>query len=410
MNHRHLSVVLLSVISTGLFAVSLPELTALQQQYAFLVAERVTTPYDTGLAALNEKFLSALGAASDEARKAGKLPEVLAIEEDKKRIAQKESLPGQDDGDTPASLVKLRTVYRAEIAKLAQQRTAANAALLPAYTARLKDLEVMLTKDNRLEEAKEVMRYRESLGIVTAPTALGSSFTNSLGMKFVKVPGTKVLFCIHETRRQDYAAYASDAPGVSDSWKSPTKDGIQVSDQGDHPITGLHWQDGQGFCDWLGKKEGRKYRLPTDREWTCAVGLEDMEKQDAGAAPELLNGKVKDEFPWGHGYPPKGKGAGNYADTAWRAKFPGQPYLEGYTDGFATTAPVMSFKPNKLGIYDLGGNVWEWLGDVFNPSTPQHVLRGGSWDSHTVGHLLSSCRIRNPNRRHDYGFRVVLEE
>ena len=409
MIRRLLSVVSLLFVFNTAYAAS-PELVALQQQYEFLVTERVISPYDVGVEALNAKFLTALSSAGDEAKKAGKLPEVLAIEEDKKLIMSKQPLPEKDDETTPASLKKLRAVYRSESAKLAQQRTAAQAALLPAYSAKLKELESTLTKTDRLAEAKEVMQYREVLGVMEAPTALGKQFTNSLGMKFIEVPDTDVLFCIHETRRQDYAAYASEVPAVDGSWKIINKEGIPTSDKDDHPVASMNWQDAQGFCEWLSKKEGRTYRLPTDKEWSSAVGLGRVEKWAAGTTPEMLNGKVPDEFPWGDAFPPKGRGKGNYADTVWRTKFPSGPFLEGYTDGFATTSPVMSFKPNKLGIYDLGGNVWEWLGDTFNAATPQHALRGASWDSLTVGHLLSSARIRNPNRRHDYGFRVVLVE
>lgn len=391
-------------------AASPPELIQLQQQYAFAIAERVASPYETGLEALNAKFLTALIYAEDEARKAGKLPEVLAIEEDRKLIQNHQPPPGKDDETTPAALKKLRAVYRAEAAKLAQQRTAAQTALLPPYSANLKALESTLTKANRLDEAKEVMHYRESLAVMEAPTALGSQYTNSLGMKFVKVPDTDVLFCIHEVRRKDYAVYADETPGVDGGWKNVNKDGTPTSDQEDHPVAGIDWRDAQGFCDWLSKREGRAYRLPTDMEWSCAVGLNGVEKWEPGATPELLNGKLRGVFPWGTDYPPKSRGIGNYADTAWKTKFPKTPSLEGYTDGFATAAPVMSFKPNKLGIYDLGGNVWEWLATPFSPAANHHTLRGASWDCWTYNHTLSSSRIRNPYRRHDYGFRVVLEE
>lgn len=409
MNHYIFSVLLVISLASARAAAP-PELIALQQQYAFLIAERVTSPYETGTEALNAKFLAALGTTGETARNAGRLQEVLAIEEDKKRVTSKQSLPNKDEETTPEPLRKLRAVYRTEMARLGQQRTAAHAALLPAYLTNLQALEVTLTKANRLDEAKMVMQYRESLAAPGAPVLPGKEFINSLGMKFVKVPETGVFVCIHETRRKDYAAYAGEVPGVNDAWKAVSKEGVPASDKDDHPVANIHWDDAQNFCQWLAKKEGRGYRLPTDREWSCAAGLANLEKWTPSTTPEMLNGKVKDEFPWGGSFPPKGKGQGNYADTDWKTKFPASPCIEGYTDGFSTSAPVMSFKPNKLGIYDLGGNVWEWIGDPFSASTPQHVLRGGSWDSLTVAHLLSSTRIRNPNRRHDYGFRVVFEE
>jgi len=85
-------------------------------------------------------------------------------------------------------------------------------------------------------------------------------------------------------------------------------------------------------------------------------------------------------------------------------------YLEGYDDGFPTSAPVMSFAPNEFGIYDLGGNVWEWCEDWFNLSNAQRVVRGGSWHSRERSVLQSSRRGRGTpgsRSRHD-GFRIVV--
>ena len=167
-----------------------PELTALQQQYVFAVAERVTSPYDTGSAALNEKFLAALANAAAEAQKAGRLPEILAIDEDKKLIVAKLPLPEGDDEKTPESLKKLRGIYRAASAKLMEQRQVAHAALLPAYTARLQALESTLPTGGRLEEAKEVLKYRESVGadlpppdVATKPAAVSSPLTTPVSSK-----------------------------------------------------------------------------------------------------------------------------------------------------------------------------------------------------------------------------------
>jgi hypothetical protein len=139
------------------------ELTSLQQQYAFLITERVTGPYETGLAALNAKFVAALDTAASQAKSAGDLPTVLAIQADKKLLADKQPLPETDDDKTPESLKKLRAIYRTAAAKLVEQRTAAHQALLPAYSARLKDLEATLTKADRIAEAQEVLTYREGL-------------------------------------------------------------------------------------------------------------------------------------------------------------------------------------------------------------------------------------------------------
>ncbi len=236
-------------------------------------------------------------------------------------------------------------------------------------------------------------------------------FTNTLGMKFVPVPGTKVLFCVHETRRSDYAKFASEVANLDGDWKSQDYNGVPCGDKDDHPVVGVSWEDAAKFCEWLSKKEGKTYRLPTDEEWSIAVGLGRKEKHGNGITPEMLNGKENTEFPWGGDFPPKTKEqAGNYADSAWREKFPKLPFIEGYTDGFATTAPVMSFKPNKLGLYDMGGNVWEWVEDWWDAAQKDRVLRGASFRNYDRGHLLSSYRHRNtPVIRTSYnGFRCVV--
>ena len=129
------------------------------------------------------------------------------------------------------------------------------------------------------------------------------------------------------------------------------------------------------------------------------------------------------DFPWGTRYPPPPPTmAGNYRDETFHGKFPnamfwGFPnatddkWIEGYTDGFATTAPVGSFAPNEYGIYDLGGNVWEWCEDLYEPANTPRVLRGASWRfKSALDTLLSSFRVRcTPTDRNDHhGFRCVL--
>lgn len=144
-----------------------PELTVLQQQYE----KAVTAPHEAAVTDLNTKFTAALGNAITAAKQAGKLEEVLAIQDDEKRLANKLPLP-DDDEKTPEGLKKLRAIYRDQLSKLEAQRTANHTTLLPAYTAKLKELEANLTKIDRIEEAKEVMKYREGLAADAPPPTL----------------------------------------------------------------------------------------------------------------------------------------------------------------------------------------------------------------------------------------------
>jgi formylglycine-generating enzyme required for sulfatase activity len=69
----------------------------------------------------------------------------------------------------------------------------------------------------------------------------------------------------------------------------------------------------------------------------------------------------------------------------------------------------MKFSPTETGLYDLGGNVWEWCEDKFSASSTDRVLRGGSWINDASGFLLSSERYHGqPSSRVHGGFRVVV--
>lgn len=175
------------------------------------------------------------------------------------------------------------------------------------------------------------------------------------------------------------------------------------------------WEDAKAFCEWLTEKEikegvlprNRFYRLPTDLEWSAAVGL----PKEKGKTPEERSKKIRDVYPWGTEWPPP-NGAGNYFDKTCREKQGGCTILEGYDDGWAETSPVGAFAVNRQGLYDMGGNVWELCEDIHDGRSRTRVTRGGSWHDGCPDELLSSCRNKcYPVGRHgNVGFRCVVRE
>jgi hypothetical protein len=397
----------------------------LMRQYGNDVQLSAGAIYEAGVSELQQKYASAVERSLQAAQNAGKLEDALAFKQEAKLIADGGD-PAAEDASLPPEVQKLRAIYRQSLARLEQEKSAATNPIINALIGSLDRLIVTLTKAGRLDEAVFVKQKKDKLGeeiakatakiATTGSATRKGAFTNTLGMKFVPVPGTKVLFCIHETRRRDYAAYARAVPDVKDTWKKPQFNGIPVSPKDDYPVAAVSLDDANAFCAWLSKKEGKIYRVPTDREWSCAVGLGKQEKDSKDVMPNQLNGKVEGVYPWDGDYPPKAADHdGNYADTTLHEALPPthkQAWIEGYTDGFATTAPVMSFKPNQFGIYDMGGNLNEWCSDLYDENSKYHVLRGGAWNDKEAGMLLSAKRsYSTPAARETFrGFRVILEQ
>ena len=259
-----------------------------------------------------------------------------------------------------------------------------------------------------------------------APPSPTAPFENSLGMKFVPVAGTEVLFAVWHTRVQDFEVFVRETghdatAGMyslrsdgwkqrGDSWKSP---GFPQS--GQHPVCGVNWEDAQAFCRWLTTRErklgrlgpAQSYRLPQDWEWSVAVGL----NEPRIGTPQEKDEKIPGVYPWGAAWPPPA-GAGNYAgeearDGDWPANF---NVIGGYRDGHARTSPVGSFAANRFGLHDMGGNLWQWCEDFYDGSAGKRVLRGASFGNFDPDGLLSSYRNDDsPVYRHAInGFRCVV--
>ncbi len=161
--------------------------------------------------------------------------------------------------------------------------------------------------------------------------------------------------------------------------------------RGSRPVINITWHDAQAYVDWLSEQTGLNFRLPSEAEWEYA----------ARAGTET-------EYPWGDRI-----GSGNANCLECGAQWAGR----------GVSSPAGSFAANNFGLYDMHGNVWEWVQDCWNDSydgAPANgsawesgdcdlrVLRGGSWDF-SPRWLRSAARNRyNANASLEgIGFRVV---
>jgi serine/threonine protein kinase len=241
------------------------------------------------------------------------------------------------------------------------------------------------------EDEKE---FKSSLPSHASKPGGNTRWTNSLGMVFVPVPGIKVMFCIWECRVRDYQTFTV-------ATRRPWKNNRVASPRYANPAVNVSWNDAMAFCEWLTQQEaksgwlgkGQTYRLPTDAEWSTAVGL----PPETGASPRLKSGNIPNLYPWGKEWPPPKGRAGNYS-----------PRLK--VDKFSNSSVVGSFLPNAYGLYDMGGNVGEWCMDWFDSNQKERVRRSAAWNISEPAMLLASCRgAAPPGQAGDaVGFRVVL--
>ena len=168
---------------------------------------------------------------------------------------------------------------------------------------------------------------------------------------------------------------------------------------GDHPVTCVNWDEAHAYVAWLNSQTGGGYRLPTEVEWEYVAR--------GGATENLV-------YPWGN-ESARGCPFANAFDRTAMAAYAGID-TSGFRvfdpmeceDGRLNTAPVGSFAPNGFGVYDLIGNVAEWVEDCYEAKCARRIVKGGSW-----GTLAHNVRIaeRIPyaadHRDDSIGIRVV---
>lgn len=193
------------------------------------------------------------------------------------------------------------------------------------------------------------------------------------------------------------------------SWRHPEGPGSDLKGREQHPVVHVSYYDALAYCRWAGK------RLPTEAEWEFA--------SRGGLANQI--------YSWGNLNPDSSQ---NYLANYWQGVFP----MENTgADGFLSTAPVKSYPANGYGLYDMGGNVWEWCIDWYHhqaydywsnddpsgpevsmdpdePTVPKRVVRGGSFlcnDVYCSGYRVAArMKASEDTGLQHTGFRCVRDE
>lgn len=204
---------------------------------------------------------------------------------------------------------------------------------------------------------------------------------------------------------------------------SGTVAGLTLNNEA-QPVVRVTWTQAALYCNWLSEQDGlplfyqvtdgevtgfnpesNGYRLPTEAEWAWVARTD--------GSGDLLR------YTWGDQLPPP-TNAGNFADSTAQS-YLGEVMFD-YNDNYFATAPVASFAPNHHGIYDMAGNVAEWVHDFYgsvgvfggtevDPLGPEngmfHSIRGSSWAHGTITELRLSFRDWGEEARDDLGFRIA---
>jgi len=185
------------------------------------------------------------------------------------------------------------------------------------------------------------------------------------------------------------------------NWRHGVSGNERASEEENHPVLHVSWNDAVAYCKWMSNKTGKSFRLPTEAEWEYACRAGTTTPFNTGENLTTAQANYNGNYPYNNNQ--KGK------------------YRE-------NTVPVDSFEPNAWGLYNMHGNVWEWCRDwyegkyyeeckenatVENPAGPEtgsyRVLRGGGWRSNAWYCRSADRSSGAPGHRSDYvGFRLVF--
>jgi formylglycine-generating enzyme required for sulfatase activity len=294
---------------------------------------------------------------------------------------------------------------------------------------------LLMTSDARPESAPRVFQdcpdCPRMVALTGGSSVIGSPTDEPERHEKEPVQHTEVIgaFAVSETEitRGQFAAFVADTKreipvgcythgdgmdSTSDldarsSWREP-----RFEQNDDHPVVCVVWQDAKDYAAWLSRRTGQSYRLLSDAEWEYAARAGTTsayfwgDNADRGCA--YMNG----------GDPSLVRALPMWKQTVERDRAAGSSgarILE-CDDGSAFTSAVRRYEPNAFGLYDVAGNVWEWVDACRDEPTAGSTndqctlrgVRGGSWDDWPM-ELRSADRHKTPadTRRNDLGFRVA---
>jgi formylglycine-generating enzyme required for sulfatase activity len=213
----------------------------------------------------------------------------------------------------------------------------------------------------------------------------------------------------HDSRYVDMELKDQEVPGYH-------------ADLPDQPVIRVSWQEALGFCEWLSRKTGMRFTLPTEAQWEWACR--------AGTATPMWFGAVDADFGAFANF--SDVNVKKFALSGFRPQIQKDPSpyhafipkIETVDDKHQIQAPVGFYKANPWGLYDMHGNVSEWTRSLYKPypydevdgrndlaAPGQRVVRGGSWfDRPKRGTSAFRLPYEAYQKVHNVGFRVVAEE